>query len=70
MKESVMESKRKEEYYQLEEYYLKENTKKQTHTKVHDPWNKVKPKIEKRIKISILTLKEEKRKNKKYCICG
>ena len=48
MKESVMESNRKEQYYQLEEYYLKENIKKQKHTKVHDPWDKVKPKIEKK----------------------
>ena len=45
-----MESNLKEEYYQIEEEYLKENIKKQIHTKVHVPWNKVKPKIEKKNK--------------------
>ena len=62
MKESVMESNRKEEYYQLEEYYLKEYTKKQTHTKVHDPWDKVKPKIEKKNKDKYVSSKRRKAK--------
>ena len=62
MKESVMESKRKEEYYQLEEYYLKENIKKQKHTKVHDPWDKVKPKIEKKNKDKYVSSKRRKAK--------
>ena len=57
-----MESNRKEEYYQLEEYYLKENTKKQTHTKVHDPWDKVKPKIEKKNKDKYVSSKRRKAK--------
>ena len=62
MKESVMESNRKEEYYQLEEYYLKENIKKQIHTKVHDPWDKVKPKIEKKNKDKYINFKRRKAK--------
>ena len=62
MKESVMESKRKEEWYLLEEYYLKENIKKQKHTKVHDPWDKVKPKIEKKNKDKYINSKRRKAK--------
>ena len=57
-----MESKRKEEYYQLEEYYLKENIKKQKHSKVHDPWDKVKPILEKKNKVKYINSKRRKAK--------